>query len=93
MPSELEAVTEAIYDALANHHRINWSQAEVAARAALASASVPPGWVLVPKADMDALCDEAERNFEHGRDAAVGDCPICQAIIRYRAMIGETRGG
>jgi hypothetical protein len=43
------------------------------------------GYVLVPKVDMDALCDEAESNFEHGRDAAVGDCAVCQAIIRYRS--------
>jgi hypothetical protein len=40
--SELEVVTEAIYDALANHHRINWSQAEVAAKAAIASLTPTP---------------------------------------------------
>lgn len=51
------------------------------------------GYCVIAIDDVAVMADDLERNFEHGRDAAVADCKICQAIIRFRAMIAAAQEG
>lgn len=54
-------------------------------RAALRHALAEAGYCVIATDDVAAMADYLEESYEHGRDAAVGDCKICQAIIRFRA--------